>query len=408
MTTDRGVKTPMASNKLGVRLHFLDGLRGLACLYVLLFHASNPNIPYGGELSNLMRFVTLCLSCGHFSVVFFIVLSGFSIMLPIARTGTLRLNGGLGQYVRRRARRILPPYYVAVILSIALILGYQVMSHGAALGPPVKDGALGAGPLISHALLIHNVRFDWAYRINGPLWSVATEWQIYFLFALLLLPLWRLTGSAITLALAWAPASLLFFLLPPQDNFFWACPWFLGSFMLGAWGAVVTFSPSHRDSWLRTRAPCGALAWLSFLLIVVLVGTGRANTWGLPVVDFIVSVFALVLIGACADRSTNWPVGKPSLLLRVLGSRVLVYLGGFSYSLYLVQHPVLRFAEKLVAKLTTNRDANIQIHLLMVVPVTVFLAWLFAEFFERPFTTGGLILPAVRRRRAVAPSESAS
>jgi peptidoglycan/LPS O-acetylase OafA/YrhL len=397
----------VASPKPVLRLHFLDGLRGLACLYVLLFHASTPHIPYGGELSPFMAFVKLCISCGHFSVVFFIVLSGFSIMLPIARSGTGQLKGGFWDYARRRARRILPPYYVAVVLSIALIVGYNFISRRSGLGPPVVDNALSAGAVVSHLLLLHNLSFDWAYRINGPLWSVATEWQIYFLFALLFLPLWRRAGNTVALLLAWLMGLLPFFLLPRDDNFFWASPWFMGSFMFGVWGAAIGFDPAWQDSWLRRRAPWGVFSALCFALIVFLVGTGRSETWPLPLVDSIVSLFAFFLINACTQVTTS-PERRSSLLVRVLGSRALVYLGGFSYSLYLVQHPVLRLAEKVVAKLTKSVDANIQIHLLAVVPVTIAVAWLFAEFFERPFTTGGLILPAIRRRLLGTPSQSAS
>src|SRR5450432_2805759 len=206
----------MASSKSGVRLHFLDGLRGLACFYVLLFHASTPHIPYGGELSPWMKFVSLCISRGHFSVVFFIVLSGFSIMLPIARSGTWQLNGGFASYARRRARRILPPYYAALFLSVGLVLAYNVISRRHGLGPPVVEDALSAGSIISHVLLLHNLSFDWAFRINGPLWSVATEWQIYFVFALFLLPLWRRTSGLVALVAGWVLGSLPFFLLPPN------------------------------------------------------------------------------------------------------------------------------------------------------------------------------------------------
>ncbi len=395
-TTRRGRR--VLTKKPGVRLHFLDGLRALACLYVLLFHASTPHIPYAGELSPFMRFVKLCISCGHFSVVFFIVLSGFSIMLPIARSGSARLNGGIADFARRRARRILPPYYVAVLFSIALIVGYNFISRRSGLGPPVVDNALSPGSIVSHLFLVHNLRFDWAFRINGPLWSVATEWQIYFLFALVFLPLWRRVGL-LSLIAAWVVGLLPFFLLPPAANFFWASPWFMGSFMFGVWGAALAFDPARQQSWWRLRAPWAVFAGLCFVGILVLLFTGRTETWSLPLVDFIVTLFAFCLINACTQRTRMSVEGESSSwLLRILGSKPLVYLGGFSYSLYLVQHPVLRLAEKIVAKLTKSVDSNIQIHLLIVVPITIAVAWLFAELFERPFTSGGLLLPALRRR----------
>jgi peptidoglycan/LPS O-acetylase OafA/YrhL len=129
---------------------------------------------------------------------------------------------------------------------------------------------------------------------------------------------------------------------------------------------------------------------------------------GFAVVYFIVSLFAFFLVNACAQHLTTSSESQRSILVWALSSKALVYLGGFSYSLYLVQHPVLRLSEKVVARVTSTRDANIEVHLLVVVPATIAVAWLFAELFERPFTSGGIVLPAIRRRIAVGPSESAS
>src|SRR5436190_12195808 len=107
------------------RLHFLDGLRGSACLYVLLFHASTVTTAPDSELSPAMKFLLPWFGRGHYSVVVFIVLSGFSLMLPIARAGSEGLMGGFGDFMRRRSRRILPPYYAALVLSIGLIVTYN-------------------------------------------------------------------------------------------------------------------------------------------------------------------------------------------------------------------------------------------------------------------------------------------
>ena len=70
------------------RLHFLDGLRAVAALYVLLFHEFTGDVVGHGELSRGMSWLQALLYRGHFSVVIFIVLSGFSLMLPLARSGS--------------------------------------------------------------------------------------------------------------------------------------------------------------------------------------------------------------------------------------------------------------------------------------------------------------------------------
>jgi peptidoglycan/LPS O-acetylase OafA/YrhL len=377
------------------RLHFLDGLRGAACLYVLFFHEATIAPPPGSQLSPGMGFFCQWFGRGHFSVVVFIVLSGFSLMLPIARAGSDELIGRFGDYLRRRAKRILPPYYAALVVSIALLVAYNAMTRRQ--GGRTNDVALSRGSVLSHFLLVHNLNFDWAFRINGPLWSVATEWQIYFLFPLLLLPLARRAGISVMLAVAWVLGSLSFFLLPAAENLFWACPWFLGSFAMGMAGAAIGFSPRFAGSWWKTRAPWGLFTWISFAMVVALVATGRADDWPYPVVHFVVTLFAFCLINVCVARSARGQESS-SLLLRFFGSRTLVYVGGFSYSLYLVQHPVLRLTEKIVAKFAHTADAMVAIHLALITPVVVGVAWIFSELFERPFTSGGILLPAITRR----------
>ena len=51
-----------------------------------------------------------------------------------------------------------------------------------------------SGSLLSHLFLLHNLNASWIYDFNGTLWSIATEWQIYFVFALLLQ--FRSTGGS--------------------------------------------------------------------------------------------------------------------------------------------------------------------------------------------------------------------
>src|ERR1700742_911024 len=98
------------------RLAGLDGLRGLAALYVVVYHVSlraSPGYPDAGAL-----FWVGWFSYGRFAVLVFIVLSGFSLALSPARDDW-RLDG-IAAYARRRARRILPPYWAALAFSLAV------------------------------------------------------------------------------------------------------------------------------------------------------------------------------------------------------------------------------------------------------------------------------------------------
>ena len=111
-----------------VRLDYLDGLRGLAALYIVLFHLSfrlwalvNP-FPHSLLAKGVFLLNTLFLSYGHYAVPVFIVLSGYCLMLPVVRNGNGTLPKGFMDFMRRRARRILPPYYAALVLFVGYCL----------------------------------------------------------------------------------------------------------------------------------------------------------------------------------------------------------------------------------------------------------------------------------------------
>ena len=119
----------MASTEHSLENHidFLDGLRALSALFVMFSHmwcqiwpATVPPYGYGHRPTGLTLVLTSWLYYGHFAVVVFIMLSGFCLMLPVVR-GDDSLRGGTLQFLKRRAKRILPPYYFALLLSLLLI-----------------------------------------------------------------------------------------------------------------------------------------------------------------------------------------------------------------------------------------------------------------------------------------------
>jgi len=91
------------------RLAGLDGVRGLAALFVVVNHVFLRAFP--GYPVDRAPFWAAWFIYGRFAVVVFIVLSGFSLALSPARQGW-RLDG-VSRFARRRARRILPPYWAA-------------------------------------------------------------------------------------------------------------------------------------------------------------------------------------------------------------------------------------------------------------------------------------------------------
>lgn len=376
-----------------VRYHFLDGIRGLAAFYVLLFHSLTITLPQEDEpLSFVMRSLRSIFGYGHFAVAVFIVLSGFSLMLPLAKDPDAELKRGFGPYLKRRCRRVMPPYYAALALSILAILAAGLVP-GASTS--ARDEALSPGSVISHLFLIHNLNFDWVFRINGPMWSVATEFQIYFLFPLVLLPLWRRIGAPATIALAWLSAYALHYGLPSGSNFSWAAPWFVGSFALGMWASTVGVVGGIRHH-LASKVAWGWVTLASLTALVAILATSGTSI-GLPLLDLLVTVGATAGILYCMRRHEVDPA-TGSAWNNVLGSQRLVALGAFSYSLYLLQHPMLRLTEALISELPLSYESALWVQFIVGTPFIVAVSRLFAEFFEMPFTTGSPLLQAVQSR----------
>src|SRR5919199_5849925 len=102
--------------RAGQRLAGLDGLRGLAALFVVVNHVFLRAFP--GYPVDHAPFWAAWFIYGRFAVVVFIVLSGFSLALSPARNGW-RLDG-VSRFAHRRARRILPAYWAALAFSLAV------------------------------------------------------------------------------------------------------------------------------------------------------------------------------------------------------------------------------------------------------------------------------------------------
>ena len=407
------------------RLEFLDGLRGLAALYVVLFHFSASRFLVDASGARLplplpLRIIAGMMQYGHYAVAIFIVLSGYSLMLPISSASDGQLRGGLWGYVKRRAWRILPPYYAALLLSVFCL----------AVGKRWQE--MRGGALWSHLLLVHNLHPDWNMAINIPLWSVATEWDIYFVFPLLLLPLWRKWGMGAVLAAGFGLGWLPHFLLPPASNLDWACPWYLGLFTLGMGAATIhaapparvaqghsvcteehsvpiqersslkegNFYPAQGSSTPAHRRPA---AWL---LIATIAGSAflgltccypawieQQKQW----LDPIVGVFAACLILGCATARLREP-GKPGLLLRILEHSWTLRLGAFSYSLYLTHILVKWGLYALLSRFTLSPPALLLCLLGVGVPASLLTAWGFYLLVERRFlsrrSTARRIAPA--------------
>jgi peptidoglycan/LPS O-acetylase OafA/YrhL len=341
----------------------LDGLRGLAALYVVLFHCwlyTFPGYPDSSAppwLDGLMF--------GRLAVVFFLVLSGFSLAISPARHGWG--SGGVGQFLRRRAWRILPPYWAALVMSLIISWFVVPASH---FGPPTGSSILVYGLLAQDMFT--------APTPNGAFWSIGVEAELYLLFPLLLFVRrrWGAVVVVVCVALPVIARGLMAVDASPVEGANWLAPNLAPVFVAGMVGAgVVVASDRVR------RLPWGWFAVLAAVPVVAL-GVVRGSVWTVNHyfwVDLAIAPAMTMLIAAVAT-------GRPAVLVRLLTARPVRSLGSFSYSLYLIHLPiVLAVIRRVAPHFVSPGLPTFGFTIIVALPVSVLGALLFSRIFEIPF-----------------------
>jgi len=304
----------------------LNGLRGLAVLAVVCFHAGFP-----------------WAVGGYLGVSTFFTLSGFLItsLLLSERHATSTIS--LRAFWGRRVRRLLPASLAALLLVIV---------YGALAGSASQQRHLGGG--VTSALLdVSNWYFIFSHTSYGDLfsgpspvlhfWSLAIEEQFYLLFPLLafgLLAKLGLKRRGFGLALAGLMAASLaatLWLGYSHDRIYFGTETRAFELLAGCLLAVVVSGRHRIASALRRPGPARLLAagvgTVGLIVAVFLwVNTSQTSDWlyegGLPLYSLLSVAIILAAI------LTIGPVS------RLLGTRPLVALGLISYGVYLFHWPV--------------------------------------------------------------------
>lgn len=373
---DRPSRSPVERG----RLVGLDGIRGLAALFVVLHHCRL--LSFSGFPANTGPAWTGWLLYGHLAVAVFITLSGFSLAVAPARSGWQ--IGGVPRFVRRRAWRILPPYWAALLFS--LVIAWTLVAQ------PGEGSPTGKSVLI-YGLLLQDV-FG-APTPNGAFWSIAIEAQLYLVFPLLVLLL-RRTGAVVMLAVVTVTAvtiELLAGSVALAGLLLRLAPQFGVLFAVGMVAAGVVSAAGRRWRGLPWQWLALAAAVPAFLMITLQgsVWTVEHYSW----VDLAIGpAIGLLLVGVS--------LGRPAVLVRVLDTRPVRRLGSISYSLYLTHAPLVVVLHHVIAPHVAPGVPTFLVTLAVAVPVTLVVAWVFASIFELPFQrhrSSGALVAALRSGR---------
>jgi peptidoglycan/LPS O-acetylase OafA/YrhL len=380
-----------------LRIGYLDGVRGLASLYILITHLHQFAIQFvepAGDINAHSRLRTIArflnftaFDYAHYAVGMFLVLSGYCLMLPVAASGDGIPRGGSLGFLRRRAVRLLPTYYAALAVSLLLA---PFLPQSA----PVTTGAI-----LSHVFLVHNLWPAWKYAIDAPMWTMAVMAQIYFVFLLLLLPVWRRYGRSAALAVALAVGLVPRYLLPASYNLEWTYPWYVILFALGMCAADLQFGTRADHDHRARTTPWGAYTALLVLATLALRLLQRAtwadvhaihrlrieywgSSWPLDVVAGLASVCLLCFLSRAVQRPGASRTA--SLILRAVERPAAARLGAMSFSLYLSHFPI---AMALAAVLNHAHVSPAYAYVgefIIGLPLCLSVAWVLHLAVERP------------------------
>ncbi len=391
----------------GARLEGIEGLRAIAAGSVLVFHSWAFSAPPGQSVDAgaLTRF----LPDLAFGVTLFFTLSGFLLYRPFA-AAVLRAQPlpNIRKYLRNRALRILPAYWVVMLVS-AVVLGSVLVPTGTG---ELENGALRDPDLLARSALF--VQYYHAHTVLtgiGPAWSLSVEVVFYLALPGLALLAWALgrgcasragrrlavlAPPALMLAVGLSGKAAAAFVFPGVSAYAgWRSDWHsvlersiwnhADLFAFGMAVAVLHIDSEDRLLRLPRHWAKGAV-----LLGLLAYGLTARNTYTNEHLSY--SPWNTVMALACALLLSLVVLPavryRESRLVRVLEWRPLVAAGVVSYSVFLWHEPVVRWLSE--HGLTLAGRAGFVVNTIVLAAVTGALSVLTYRYVESP---------ALRRKR---------
>lgn len=360
------------------RFAYLDSLRGLAILGVVLIHVhlTQPELDYFPGW--FVRFTAF----GQMGVQLFFLVSAFTLYHSFASRSQREARPIFNFFIRRYFR-LAPMYYLGVALFV-FRRGLLPWWRG-------EPGEATADGVIANLLFLNGLHPEWINSVVMGGWSIGIEVLFYGIVPVLFLVVNTLRRSVVWVLISVGVAVLSnglanqFYSPAAPEMYLFRYLWLpsqLPSFALGSWLYFWSQRPSEslpggtpplRYGWL---IPVGLVGYLGGLALAV-----PFNGWPPVVGDRVPGVFAhflfmpvFVLLFVYLQRHPN----------RLLNNRFTRYVGTISYSLYIVHPFVLFFAEKIPFE-GFGIVGGYVLRLALVLGTSMGLATLTYRSIEKPF-----------------------
>ena len=366
----------------------LTGLRGLAALWVVLYHYCHLYLPaldaecLGGLIAK-----------GYLAVDLFFLLSGFVLAHVYSEAAERKGFGFFRAFMRARVARIYPLHLVVLAAFVAMAFAVRGVHYylDGSYSPLPLYGPRSLEALVANVLMLQGVQagdLSWNY----PAWSISVEFGAYLLFPFVIGWLWRASGRSLLVAAIVALAAIwtLAYVVGGDMNQWdgptalWRC---LPQFFLGCICYRV-----YRDDLVDPAgwAGCAMVATLALLY------AGVSDV-------VVLTLFPLIILCTVGAR------GVPA---RVLNARPLVLLGEVSYSLYLihgfVQHAATHALNALELDQTDFTVGQSWLALAVMLLAVIVLSSASYRYFEKPMRRWLNQRTAARTQQRHAPAADAS
>lgn len=333
------------------RLHFLDGLRGIAILLVVLYHTYSNAwvelVPYFYPTHDLM-----IIKYGSHGVPLFFIISGFVISMSLEKCKNF------GDFMFKRWLRLFP----AMLIASLLILITSPLLTSRPLGNPYALDII-AGITFIAPTFFRAIFDSQQTMLEGGFWSLFVEVKFYIVAGLLYFTVGQ--KKMITALVIMFLSSTIFDVLQsrlPGDT---------------AENLKLVFASLDYEyyGWFAAGAlffryySSKSISAFIFAIIIALISARALG--GLMSISMLFAVI-LIVIFACSMFSQT--------LQNLLSNQVLVFLGFISYPLYLIHENA---TISIIVQLHNQYD-NVPVYVLSLLPMTLMLliSWIIAKYLE--------------------------